>query len=61
MVTVGNLRDYIQENLDDGTLTEDDVVYIGDDDRSVVQALFNDAHELNISCTKSASRRHIWE
>lgn len=50
---IKNLMEYIQENLADGTLNEDDNLYVGDlGERFEVVSLFNDAHQLTISATE---------
>lgn len=50
---VKDLRNYIEENLADGCLNEDDEVYVNDAGmRYEVVALFNHAHELIISETE---------
>lgn len=49
---IKDLKDYIDENLADGCLNEDDEVYVKDDgEHFEVKALLNDAHELVISLT----------
>lgn len=49
-LTVKELKDYIEENLADGTLNENDSVCIHDGCDSIdVNAVFNDAHELTLA------------
>ena len=51
-MTVGELLNYINENIKDGTLNESDPVRINDAGVAFnIYGLFNDAHELLISET----------
>lgn len=46
-ITIKELKEYIEENLADGTLRESDKVYLHDGYESIeVNTIFNDAHEL---------------
>jgi hypothetical protein len=49
-ITIKDLKDYIEENLADGTLLESDKVCLHDGcDSLEINAIFNDAHELTLA------------
>lgn len=53
-MTIRELKKYIEENLEDGTLNEDDRVYVPDGCEFVeANAVFNDAHTLSITVDDS--------
>ena len=52
-MTIKELMEYIMDSFSDGTLNENDEVFVGDSGkRFEVRALFNDTHELTISDTE---------
>lgn len=49
-ITIGELQQYIEENLSDGTFRKTDKVCLHDGCDSIeVNAIFNDAHELTLA------------
>ena len=52
-ITVKELLEYINENLSDGTLTNESKVYVHDGCEAInAEAIFNDAKELTIAVSE---------